>query len=89
MATTCRIRNLLLPLAVREAREDGLGLTEPSQVVVIGDTPLDVACAASGEARCLAVATGDYDRAALEAAGAEVVFEDLRDTAAVLQALKC
>jgi phosphoglycolate phosphatase-like HAD superfamily hydrolase len=82
-------RNLLLPLAVKEASEDGAGPLDPSDVVVVGDTPLDIACAASGQARCVAVATGDYDRTALRAAGAEVVFDDLTDTAAVLRALKC
>jgi phosphoglycolate phosphatase-like HAD superfamily hydrolase len=51
------------------------------------DTPLDVACAAASGARSIAVATGEYDVAALRAAGADVVFEDLSDTQAVLRAL--
>jgi phosphoglycolate phosphatase len=82
-------RNLLLPLAVQEAIENGARELEPADVVVIGDTPLDIACAASGQARSVAVATGDYDQAALRAAGADVVFDDLTDTAAVIGALKC
>ena len=53
----------------------------------IGDTPLDVACAAASGARSLAVATGGYDVDALRAAGADVVFEDLTDTARVLRGL--
>jgi phosphoglycolate phosphatase len=81
-------RNLLLPLAVTRAIEAGSGRVEPSQVVVIGDTPLDVACAASGRARCLAVATGDYSTSVLTAAGADSVFENLTDTAAVIEALE-
>jgi len=51
---------------------------------VIGDTPLDVACAASAGAGCIAVATGGFDPAALCAAGAESVFQNLSETAAVV-----
>jgi phosphoglycolate phosphatase-like HAD superfamily hydrolase len=56
-------------------------------VVIIGDTPLDVECALKAGARSIAVATGGYDVGALQAAGADVVFADLGDTAAVLAAL--
>ena len=54
---------------------------------MIGDTPLDVACAAASGARSIAVATGGYDVEALRAAGADVVFEDLSDLDAVLAQL--
>ena len=54
---------------------------------MIGDTPLDVACAAASGARSIAVATGGYDVDALRAAGADAVFEDLSDTEAVMTAL--
>jgi phosphoglycolate phosphatase-like HAD superfamily hydrolase len=57
-------------------------------VVVVGDTPLDVACAAASGARSLAVATGGYDVDALRAAGADMVMEDLGDTRQVLRALQ-
>ena len=56
-------------------------------VVIIGDTPDDVACARPIAARTVAVATGFYDTAALRAAGATHVFPDLSDTRAVLDAL--
>jgi phosphoglycolate phosphatase-like HAD superfamily hydrolase len=58
-----------------------------AEVIVIGDTPDDVACARPIGARTLAVATGRYDVSALAAAGATHVFADLSDTAAVLDAL--
>jgi len=59
----------------------------PGQVVVIGDTPFDVACAAAAGARSVAVATGGYDVPALRASGADAVLEDLSDLAAVLGVL--
>ncbi len=52
---------------------------------MIGDTPLDVACAQASGARSIAVATGNYSVDDLRAAGADVVFEDLSDTPAVLR----
>jgi phosphoglycolate phosphatase-like HAD superfamily hydrolase len=58
-----------------------------SDVVIVGDTPDDVACGAAIGARAVAVATGWFDVAALAAAGAAAVFADLADTAAVLDAL--
>lgn len=57
------------------------------QCVVIGDTPADVACAQAIGARTIAVATGSYSVAALRATGADAVFEDLRDTVAVMEAI--
>jgi phosphoglycolate phosphatase len=81
-------RNHLVPVAMHRARACGLPPhVETMHTVVIGDTPRDVACAHAHGARCLAVATGDYSAETLRQAGADVVFDDLRDTAAVLQAL--
>ncbi|MFO0554946.1 MAG: haloacid dehalogenase-like hydrolase [Polyangiaceae bacterium] len=54
-----------------------------STVLVVGDTPRDVASAHAIGARCLAVATGAATRADLEAAGAELVVDALTDPAAV------
>jgi phosphoglycolate phosphatase len=81
-------RNGLLPKAIATIRTCGGPEVVPSQVVVIGDTPLDVECAAASGARSLAVATGGYDIDALRAAGADVVMKDLGDTRQVLRALR-
>ena len=56
-------------------------------MIIVGDTPDDVACGRPIGARSVAVATGSYDVAALRATGAAYVFETLADTAAVLDAI--
>jgi len=81
-------RNGLLPKALNAVRACGGPVAPASDAIVIGDTPLDVACAAASGARSIAVATGGFDAEALRAAGADVVFEDLSDTRAVLDALE-
>src|SRR3989449_7014030 len=58
-----------------------------SDVIIVGDTPDDVACGRPIGARSVAVATGSYDVAALPATRATYVFETLADTAAVLDAI--
>jgi phosphoglycolate phosphatase len=58
---------------LRRATHDG-----EARVVVVGDTPHDVHAARAIGAECVAVSTGGYDAAALEAAGAPVVVSDLR-----------
>lgn len=56
---------------------------QQAQVVVIGDTPLDVELAVAMGVRSLAVCTGGFDADALAAAGASLVVEDLADTRAI------
>ncbi len=56
------------------------------RVVVIGDTPYDVCAARAIGAECIAVSTGWYDGAALEAAGANLVVADL-EVESVLDAI--
>lgn len=70
-------RRDLVPLALERAAAAGVAPTRADQVVVIGDTPLDVDCAQAHGARSLAVATGPFERAALEAAGADLTVETL------------
>jgi phosphoglycolate phosphatase len=80
-------RNRLLPKAVAHVAQSGGPCVAASDAIVIGDTPLDVACAQASGARSIAVATGSHSVAELRAAGADVVFEDFSDTDAVLRAV--
>jgi len=81
-------RNDLVPVAMQRAKSAGAPDVAASDVLVIGDTPLDVACAKAHGARAIAVATGGVSAAALHACGADVVFDDLRDTQAFLRLLE-
>jgi phosphoglycolate phosphatase len=80
-------RNGLLPKAVARVAACGGPSVAAADAVVIGDTPLDVACAQAGGARSIAVATGSHSVEELRAAAADVVFEDLARTADVLAAI--
>jgi phosphoglycolate phosphatase len=80
-------RNGLLSTALARVEACGGPSPRPEDVVVVGDTPLDVAVARAGGARSVAVATGGYDVAALGASGADVVLEDFSDLKAALEAL--
>ncbi|MCA9625687.1 MAG: haloacid dehalogenase-like hydrolase [Myxococcales bacterium] len=57
------------------------------RVVVIGDTPRDVAAALAIGAECLAVATGRHDRETLRASGATYAFDSLAAPEALLALL--
>jgi phosphoglycolate phosphatase-like HAD superfamily hydrolase len=80
-------RNDLVPVALRRARERGIADVPPSRVLVVGDTPHDVACAHAVGATAVAVATGGYDVDRLRETGADYVFKDLSDTEAFLRLL--
>ena len=80
-------RNDLPQIAAQRALSHGLSRLDPSRTWIIGDTPRDVTCAKYSGFRCLAVATGSYSVQALQNAGADVVLENLSDTAQVLLAL--
>jgi phosphoglycolate phosphatase-like HAD superfamily hydrolase len=80
-------RNGLVPKALARVAACGGPAFASSDAVVIGDTPLDVACAKAGGARLIAVATGNHSVDELRAAGADVVFEDLSDTRSVVRSI--
>lgn len=76
-------RTKLVPVTLGRVRElRGLRF-DLEEVWVIGDTPLDLACARAGGARCLLVATGRNGLDELAGLGPEAALPDLSDTAAV------
>jgi phosphoglycolate phosphatase-like HAD superfamily hydrolase len=80
-------RASLPPIAARRARPYFGRVPSGSDVVIIGDTPADIACGQSIDARAVGVATGAYSVADLEACGADAVFQNLSDTERVMQAI--
>lgn len=75
-------RNALVPFAVSRARECGVPDLAPPDILVVGDTPHDIACARAVGATPVAVATGMFTTEQLRDSGADIVFRDLSDTAA-------
>jgi phosphoglycolate phosphatase-like HAD superfamily hydrolase len=78
-------RNALVPVALRRARERRIADLPASCVVVVGDTPHDVACAHAVGAVAVAVATGGYTVDQLLETRADYVFKDLTDTEGFLK----
>jgi phosphoglycolate phosphatase-like HAD superfamily hydrolase len=70
-------RRDLVPVAIAEAARAGVGPIAARDVIVIGDTPLDIDCAVVHGARAVGVATGPFTRADLSAAGADFVVDTL------------
>ena len=85
---TTHDRNGLLAQALARIEVCGGPQVAPADVVIIGDTPLDVGVAIAGGARSMAVATGSHTPDELRASGADVVFQDLSDLEAVLAAVE-
>ncbi len=77
-------RNHLFDVAVQRAEACGAPRVRPEDVVIVGDTVLDVACAQAAGARSVAVATGPSDVETLRRSGADLVMRDLSDTDAFL-----
>jgi len=80
-------RNALVPVAVERAAACGIPTMLPADIIVVGDTPHDVACARAAGATPIGVATGGYTADELRACGADVVFDTLRDTKCVIEAV--
>jgi phosphoglycolate phosphatase len=81
------VRTELPPIVLRRAAQETGVFFAGDRVVVVGDTPDDVACARCIGARGVAVATGRHAPAALRAAGADVVLESFEDVDRALAGL--
>ena len=80
-------RGELPAVAQRRAREELQVDVAGQDVVVIGDTPADIACGRGIGARAIAVATGHYSVEDLGQHSPAAVFEDLSRTDEVLRAI--
>jgi phosphoglycolate phosphatase-like HAD superfamily hydrolase len=70
-------RNDLVPFAVRRAKDCGVPELAREHILVVGDTPHDIACARAVGAVAVAVATGGFTADQLREQGAQIVFQDL------------
>ncbi len=78
-------RNDLGPVALQRAKAHHGTEFSPENTFIIGDTPHDVECGQVIGARTIAVATGHYSLAELEACRPTAAFANLADTAAFLR----
>ena len=65
----------------------GLPAIAAEHILVVGDTPHDIACARAAGAVAVGVATGGFTVDQLIECGGDVVFEDLSDREAFLKLL--
>jgi phosphoglycolate phosphatase len=77
-------RREMAALAVRRANAM-YGLSGKNTIALFGDTPFDMAAARAIGALAIGVATGYPSREQLLAAGADIIFDNLADTQAVLK----
>jgi phosphoglycolate phosphatase-like HAD superfamily hydrolase len=82
-----RDRLCLVPVALEKARRQIDPTMTAEQIVVIGDSPRDIACARAGGARAVAVATGPHPVAELATFHPDALLECLSDTDATIAAL--
>lgn len=80
-------RAALPPLAIERAKAlTGVDF-RGSQIVIVGDTPLDVYCGKGVSARSIGVMTGWATREEMENAEPDYLFDDLSDTEAILRVI--
>jgi phosphoglycolate phosphatase len=82
-----RDRLRLVPVSIEKGRRRRDPSLSAEDVVVVGDTPRDIACARAGGARVVAVATGRYELAELMEHQPDVLLENLQDTDAAVEAI--
>jgi phosphoglycolate phosphatase-like HAD superfamily hydrolase len=80
-------RNLLGPFAIQRMSQATGRSYRAEEIIVIGDTPKDIACAHAIGARCLAVGTGQYSADQLLPHQPWRCLHDLADTARVCELL--
>jgi phosphoglycolate phosphatase-like HAD superfamily hydrolase len=74
------LRASLVPVAIAAAGVRAGHDIPPEEVIVIGDTPLDIEAGKLTGTRTVGVATGPYSPGELEATGADLVLPSFADT---------
>lgn len=82
-----RDRLRLVPVALEKARRRLNPAIGPEDIVVIGDSPRDIACARARGARAVAVATGPHPVSELVSYQPDVLLHDLRNADAAAEAI--
>jgi len=77
-------RPALVPIAMAQCQAASAAALTPRDVLIIGDTPRDIRCAKANGCHALAVATGSYSTAALNAEGADWIVNDLTQASMIL-----
>jgi phosphoglycolate phosphatase len=80
-------RNCLVPIVRERASRKFGAAAEGEAIVVVGDTPRDIACARAGGAHVIAVATGNSTREELRSHSPDALLEDLSDTEIVVRTI--
>ena len=75
----------LVHCARERASRDGI---DAERIVIIGDTPRDIAAARGAGVPCISVATGPYSRDELGLHGPDILINDLSELPAALDALR-
>jgi len=76
------LRDDLLPYALRRCNcDNGINMGD---IIIVGDTPLDIRCAKVHGAMALGVATGRYSTEVLLEEGADLALDDLKDTGKII-----
>ena len=78
-------RSRLIPVALQRFRETAGISIDPSDVFVIGDTPLDIIAAKPHHVRTVGVATGFHDLESIRREHPDKLFKNLRDTDRVVR----
>ena len=80
-------RSCLVPIVRGRLRQRFGEGADQMPMVVVGDTPRDIACARAGGVPAIAVATGNFTREQLAPHQPDALFDDLSHTEAVLEVL--
>ncbi len=81
-------RNVLPTIAILRAEKLLQRKIDASSVVLVGDTPRDIACARATGTRVMAVATGNYSAEELEEYHPDYLFENFSNPVPVLEVLE-